>query len=249
MDHDAITKVMTANGTVPYGTGVTPNPYAQQQAEWKRRREYAGLRQLITAKIESLFEPRFITPPETSELIEAIITASDSRMILEIGTCTAFTSLHMLRAIVGKKDAMVVSVDARPAHDKEWFLSPTIAPWFKFVQGWTPGILDKLSGYIFDVIFIDSDHSIEHCEKELEALIPITRKGSIVLFHDCPERQTPNHPVDVPGPIFKWLHYKVAQGFFRGTVLPTCEQMDCVAEWGPGYDPRCNPSLGVFVRL
>lgn len=244
MDHDLITKML--GGAENYGKGITPNPFAPQQKEWMRRKQFTKIRSLLTDKIESLFEPRFLTPPETSELIEAIVTASDSQSILELGTHTGFTALHILRAIVGKPGAKLVSIDARPAHDREWFSRPIIAPWFKFVEGWTPQVLDTLAGYRFDLVFLDSDHSVEHTQKELGALWRLTRKGTIFCFHDVPEWQSPSN--QTPAPVRTYLESKVADGTFKGLVLPTCEQLDCLAEWGTGYDQRCNPHLGVFIR-
>lgn len=243
--HDAITAAL--GGKENYGKGITPNPFAVQCVEWARRVEYDVTRLRITEKIRSLFEPRFITPPETSECIEAIATMTDSRKILELGTCTGFTSLHILRAIVGKCGAQLVSIDARPAHDREWFERTEIAPWFKFIEGWTPQVLDTLTGYKwFDLVFVDSDHSVEHTQKELGALWRLTRKGTIFCFHDAPEWQSPSN--QTPAPVRTYLESKVADGTFKGLVLPTCEQLDCLAEWGAGYDPRCNPHLGVFIR-
>lgn len=246
LQHDEITRNVAPNG---YGVGVFPNPYADQCKEWRRRKDFCGLIRMLTDKIEMLFEPRFITPPETSEAIASIITMTDARQVLEIGTHTGFTTLHMLMAIVGKPGARVTSVDCRPAHDKAFFGRPEITPWFRHVEGWTPGILETLQGTIFDLVFVDSDHSVDHCEKELASLINLTRTGTVFLFHDCPKRQTPNHAPDSEGIIFRWLHEKVAQGYFRGTVLPTCEQLDCLMEYGAGYPQDCNPSLGCFVRL
>lgn len=246
VNHDAITAAL--GGVEQYGKGITPNPFASQEAEWVRRIQWAPLRQKLTDKITSIFEPRFITPPPTSECIEALITMTDSRLILEIGTCTGFTALHMLRAIVGKPGAKVVSIDARPAHHREFFESSDIAPWFEFCEGWTPDVFTKLHGRIFSLVFVDSDHSIEHSEKELAALEGITRPGTIYLFHDCPRRQSPAHPENEEGPIYRWLHEKVARGYFRGTVLPTAEQLDCLDTWGSGYPQACNPSLGIFIR-
>lgn len=244
MNHDVVTAVMTANGTILYGVGVRPNPYAEQQAEWSRRHRTAALRKQITEKIESLFEIRFITPPETSEFIEAIITMTDSRRILEVGTHTGFTTLHMLRAVIGKDGAKVVAVEARPSHDKEFWAQFDI---LQFVEGWTPAVLSQLSGQIFDLVFVDSDHSVEHTAKELDALWPITRTGTIFLFHDVPAWQTPDNPKPVP--VRDWLYSQVVSRRFHGLCLPSCEQLDCLDAWGKGYPRECNPGLGIFVRL
>lgn len=245
MDHAYVTSIVAAQGG--YGKGVYPNPFALEQAEWIRRKKHQLLLRQLTAKIDSLFEPRFITPPETSEMIQAIVIATDSRRILELGTCTGFTSLHILRAIVGKEGSKLFSVDARPAHDREFFASDQVAPWFQFVEGWTPDILRTLDGELFDLVFVDSDHSVEHTQKELGALWPITRKGTIFLFHDVPEWQAPNNRQPVP--LRNYLFEKVKDGTFQGAILPTCEQLDCLDAWGVGYPNNCNPGLGIFVRL
>lgn len=243
MNHEAITAIVTDNGRVPYGVGVTPNPYVPQQREWQRRHEHKAVLRGIQDKIESLFEPRFVTPPETSELIAAIVTASDARRVMEVGTHTGFTSLHILKAIYGKQNAKLISIDARPAHDKTyWATFPGI---LEHVEGWTPQIFAHIQGP-FDLVFVDSDHSVEHTSKELGALWPLTRSGTIFLFHDVPEWQSPS--AHVAPPVRSYLFSKVADGTFQGGIFPTCEQLDCLDVWGPGYPPQCNPHLGVFVR-
>lgn len=247
IDHDAITAVMSAQGG--YGKGVTPNPFYERQAEWSRRHATLDARNKITAKITSLFEPRFITPPETSEAIEAIVTMTNARRVLEVGTHTGFTSLHILRALIGKPDARLVCVDCRPAHDQAFWdeFAPTIA----FVEGSTPEIL-TVSRTILDtapygLVFVDSDHTVEHTAREVDALWPLTRKGSIFLFHDLPEWHVPTDPN--PPPVRPWILEQVAKGRFAGCILPTCEQLDCLEVFGPGYPPQCNPHLGVFMRM
>jgi predicted O-methyltransferase YrrM len=244
MNHEHITSIITNNGKVPYGVGVIPNPFVKQQKEWERRKKFSDSRKVITEKIESIFEPRFITPPETSELIESIITITDSRTILELGVCTGFTTLHMLRAIYGKPGARIVAVDARPAHDKSFW--DKFQNYLQFVEGWTPQVLENLTGSMFDLVFVDSDHSVEHTAVELGALWPITRKGTIFLFHDVPEWQTPTNRVHPP--VRDYLFSKVADGTFQGGMLPSCEQLDCLDVYGEGYPMQCNPGLGIFIR-
>lgn len=245
MDHASVTEMI--GGTANYGRGILPNPFASQQKEWERRKRYADVRKLLSTKIESLFEPRFITPPETSELIESIVTASDSRKVLELGTCTGFTTLHILRALYGKTGARLISIDNRPAHDREFWAQPQFAGILEHMEGRTPEILSKLHGTVFDLVFIDSDHSVEHTQQELAALWPITKKGTILLFHDVPEWQSPN--LRRAPPIRDFLFGKVLNGTLQGGIVPTCEQLDCLDAWGTDYPAQCNPHLGIFVRL
>lgn len=245
MDHAKITEMI--GGSANYGKGIKDNPFSPHQAEWLRRRENKLLRSRLTEKIEMLFEPRFITPPETAEVIEALVTMTNSQDILEVGTCTGFTALHILRAIVGKPGARLVSIDARPAHDKEFFASPELAPHFEHIEGWTPQVFNRLAGRCFDMVFVDSDHTVEHCEKELKALLTITKPGSLFLFHDCPSRNTPADPSG-SGTVYNWLHGKMGESIWRGACLRSCEQLDCVDAYGAGYNLECSPGLGIFVR-
>ena len=231
-------------GAENYGKGIWPNPFISENPNWTRQKLYAKEIEAITRKIESLFEPRFITVPEISEVIAAIITMTDARRILEVGTCTGYTTLHILRAIIGKQGAKVVSVDPRPAFDSDFFAS--CRPWCEMVNGWSPQIFETMRGQCFDAVFVDSDHSLEHTQLEWEALQPITRKGTIFFFHDVPEWQTPaKHE---PPPVRTWLESLVTDGTLRGLCLPSCEQLDCREEYGAGYPVQCNPGLGIFVR-
>lgn len=242
MNHEAITAIVAPNG---YGVGVKPNPFSERQPEWKRRREHKKVLDAITEKIDMLFEPRFITPPETAECIAAIATMTDSRRILELGMCTGFTTLHLLRALYGKPGARLVSVDHRPAHDRTFFDRKEFSTLFRHVDTKTPEAFEQLKGEEpFDLVFIDSDHSLEHTRLEVDGLLPITKPGSIWVFHDMPAWQKPNNPT--PPPVRLWL---MTQSWnLKGFFLPSCEQMDCLEEWGPGYPKECNPGLGVFVR-
>lgn len=240
MNHDDINRIM--GPAAGKGIGIEPNPFALKQAEWVRRKQYAAIRAELTRKIESLFEPRFITPPETSEAIEALITLTDSRRILEVGTYSGFTTLHMVRAVYGKPGAKVVSIDARPAHDREYWLSEDFKNVVEFVEGWTPQVLDSLSEP-FDFVFVDSDHSVEHTTQELAGLWRITRPGTVVCFHDVPAWQTPDNKI--PPPVREWL---LRHAELEGLCLHSCEQLDCLDAWGAGYPRECNPGLGIFVR-
>lgn len=239
--HEQVTA--SIGGHDNYGKGIEPNPWVEKQATWRRRNTLIMHRLSLSLKIERLFEPRFITGVETCELMEALIAMIGARQILELGMHTGFGTLHMLRAIAGIEGAKVVSIDARPAHDREFFSK---LEQFEFIEGWTPDTLLKLHGRIFDFVFVDSDHSVEHTQKEIEGLKPITRVGTMFCFHDVPEWKTPSQPVSPP--VRDYLKSLIASGEFSGLLLPSPAQLDCEEEYGKGYDNRCNPGLAVMVR-
>lgn len=239
--HERVTA--SIGGAENYGKGIDPNPWLKKQAEYSRRISSMGLAHRISRKIKMIFEPRFITGVETCELMEALITMIGAKQILELGMCTGFGTLHMLRAIAGIEGAKVVSIDARPAHDREFFAQ---LEQFEFLEGWTPQTLTQLHGRIFDFVFVDSDHSVEHTQKEIAGLKPITRVGTMFCFHDVPEWKTPSQPVSPP--VRDYLKSLIASGEFTGLLLPSPAQLDCEEEYGKGYDNRCNPGLAVMVR-
>lgn len=240
--HNEVTA--SIGGAENYGKGILPNPWALKEPEWNRREEFSSLRDKLSLKIKMLFEPRFITSPPTCELMESLITMIGAKQILELGTCTGFGTLHMLRAIIGKEGAQVVSVDARPAWDRKFFES--LKPWVQMMEGWTPEALKQLHGRQFDFVFVDSDHTVEHSQKELAALLPITHPGTMICFHDCPEWRTNTHRVEPP--VRLWLKGLIKQGDYDGMLLPSPNQLDCEEEYGKGYDNRCNPGLAVLIR-
>lgn len=242
--HDRITA--SIGGAENYGRGIWPNPWIAKHPEFLRRISSGALRDEITHKIESIFEPRFITSVETCELLETLIVMTGSTQVLELGTHTGFGALHMLRAIVGKKGAKLTCVEARPTHDRAFFAQPGIAEHFEFISGWTPEALAQLHGRMFSFVFVDSDHSVEHTQKELEALKPITRPGTMICFHDCPEWQSPAH--HAPPPVRLYLESLIQTGEFSGMMLPSPRQLDGVEEWGPDYDTRLSPGLAVLIR-
>lgn len=238
LDNDALDKIVSAGG---YGKGIVPNPLASQEKEWERRKQWAHMLELIQQKIISLYEPRYITPPATAEAIAAIVTLTDSRTILELGTHVGFTTYHVLKAIIGKPGARIVTVDPRPAHDVQFFSE--FSSILTHINGWTPQCLNEIEGP-FQVVFVDSDHTLDHTVKEMEALMRLTVPGSIFLFHDLPEWQNPDNHTAHPA-----RQFLLSDSRIRGVCLPSGEQADCLATWGDNYPKQLNPGLGIFVRL
>lgn len=223
------------------------NPFLPSVVAYQRRREHAVLFQDIQTQIEKLFYPQFISYPEDAEFIEALIRLTMSKRILEVGVYTGYTTLHMIRAVW--PDGCVIGIDNQKVFPS-LFDRPDIRNVFAFMHGDTLVELQRLAGYRhdpFDLVYVDSDHSLEHTEKERQLLWNVTRPGSIFVFHDCP----PQHrPTDLPesGQLYTYLHGLVRQGLFRGLVLPSADRLDMQEMLGANYDRRCLPHLGVFIR-
>lgn len=221
------------------------SPFRQEVTAYARRREHAAVFADIQRQIEKMFYPHFISYPEDAETIEALIRLTMARRVLELGTFTGFTTLHMIRGVY--PDGLVVSIDNQKVYPS-FFGKPEIAKCFRFMLGDTLQELEKLRGLdAFDLVYVDSDHSLEHTESERKLLWEITRPGSIFVFHDCPPQQQPG---DLPesGHVYNYLQGLVAQGLFRGAVFPSADRMDVKEVFGPLYRRECLPHLGIFIR-
>lgn len=242
--HDRVTA--SIGGKENYGKGIWPNPYYMQMAVHERRERLMPTIAKLTQKIAMLSEPRFHTGSETSELMEALITMIGANQILELGTHTGRSTLHFLRAIVGIEGAKVVSIDARPTHDLEFFAQLEIAKHFEFLQGWTPDCLQGLKGRKFDFVFVDSAHDLEHTQREMAALEPLIHAGTMVCGHDVPEWKTPSQRFAPP--VRLYFAGLIKEGKYSVMILPSPEQLDCIEEYGPNYPRECNPGLAVLIR-
>lgn len=240
-----------------------PNPLDTTRPSmdfFQRKHDNAAFFQEIETEIQRLFEPRFITYPATSRFIEALIEMSECKKVLELGMYTGFTALHMIRAIY--PHGQVVAIEGNPemspgivppyTEDQKgiigpFFQRPDVQKVFRLIRGRTPEVLKQLEGEVFDLVFIDSDHSLEHNERERLALWPITRPGTAFIYHDC-------QPMAAPGakeiaPVYKYLMDLVKRGIYVGSIHQTPHRLDIRDIFGAGYDPRLLPHLGVFQRV
>lgn len=220
------------------------NPRLTENALYGRRDSFAGTFADIQLKIEDLFEHRYITDPETSEFIESLAVMGECRNILELGTYSGFTALHLIRAVY--PDGMVTSIDCRPAHDTNFFGRPEINRCFRFINGWILDVLPTLHEQNFDMVFIDSDHSLEYTTREREALWPITKPGTIFVMHDVNKRSTKDATED--GLMYRLVHQWIHEGLFKGTIFQTPHRRDSLEAFGEGYSKDLLPHLAVLIR-
>lgn len=206
------------------------------------KEEYA----YIEKAIRNLLCWKFISYPAEAEFIEAAIVNCEPKNILEVGMYTGFTTLHMIRAalLIGAK---VTSIDSNRCFPEDVFARYMSSGVFRFVHGHTPEILPSLHGEIYDLVFVDSDHSPKHTESELRELWNITRPGTVFLFHDLPRIQHPGARDETE--IRKYINGVAQRGMLMGAVLPSCFRVDMAIACGKvEYDRGINPHMGVFIR-
>lgn len=221
------------------------NPFATQITAYARRKEHAAVFAEIQRQIEKMFYPHFISYPEDAETIEALIRLSMAKRVLEVGMFTGFTTLHMIRGVY--PDGMVVAIDNQKVYPS-FFTRPEISQCFRFLLGDTHQVLADMAGSdAFDLVYVDSQHDLAHTERERELLWPITRPGTVFVFHDCPPQHQPHDPPE-SGQIWHYLYGLVNKGLFRGGIFPSADRMDVRETFGPEYRREILPHLGIFIR-
>lgn len=220
------------------------NPRSLENSLYRRRWDWASVFNDIQDKIENLFEHRYITDPETAEFIENLAVMGECQNVLELGTYSGFVALHLIRAVY--PHGMVTSIDCRPAHDRAFFGRVEMARCFRFIEGWTLDVLPTLHEQNFDMVFIDSDHSLEHTTKERESLWPITKPGTIFVMHDVNKRSSKDATED--GLMYSLVHQWIHEGLFKGAIFQTPHRADALVAFGEGYSKDLLPHLAVLIR-
>lgn len=219
---------------------------------YKRRTEHKELFSAIEHEIREAFEYRFISYPEDAELIESMIRLTQAKRVLELGMYSGFTTLHMVRGIF--PDGLVVSIDCNPAIEPNpIFARDDLKKCFRFVRGRTPEVITspamadyRLEDNGFDLVYVDSDHSLAHTESERLALWPITHPGTVFIYHDCPKRTNPDSRET--GAVYNYLTGLVQNGVYRGAIFPSPDRIDVKETFGAKYHRDLLPHLGIFIR-
>lgn len=119
--------------------------------------------------------------------------------VLELGTRCGFSTSAFLAA-VEKNGGHVWSVDKDPARVPAWWHGHKL---WTFTQAddleWEP------PDTLFDVIFLDTSHTLEHTRAELERFVPLAAPGGVVLVHDTLMKEPHNGSGDPPYPVAKAL--------------------------------------------
>ncbi len=220
------------------------SPFIHLTDHYARRKRHADMFEMIDKHIQQRFYPHFISYPQEAELIEALIRSTQSSKILEVGCFTGFTTMHMIRAIY--PDGIVVAVDKQDVLPT-FFKNSEVQKCFRFHQGETPEVFHRENGMLFDLVYIDSDHSPQHTAKEVDALMQFTYPGSMFVFHDCAPKLNPSDKYG-SGPIWQLLYSYVTKGRFSGGIFPSVDRWDVKMQHGKNYERDCLPHVGIFRR-
>lgn len=142
-------------------------------------------------------------------LYQEILTQEKPDLIIETGTHWGGSALYLATICSLLNHGEVLSIDLYhkdplPNHERISYLQGSSV---------SPEIIDKVAKIVGKnkkvLVILDSDHSKEHVEKELEIYSEFIRKGDLLIVEDTFLGGHPSHPEYGEGPteaIEKFLH-------------------------------------------
>ena len=128
---------------------------------------------LVEMEQEAQLEEIPIVGPVVAELLAILVTLSDSRQILELGTATGYSTLYMAEALPGE-GSRLITIDNDPqmaARAKNRFRQAQLAERIELRIGDAVEIMQAIH-HPFDMIFLDIEKEdyikvLPHCERLL----------------------------------------------------------------------------------
>lgn len=114
-----------------------------------------------------------------------IALESKAKEILEIGVRQAQSTRAILSALEERKSGFLTSIDLGD-RTRKIAQHPELIPYFRMITGDSHNkeTFDKVNDRVYDILFLDGDHSYEGFRKDCEMYIPIIKKGGLVICHD-----------------------------------------------------------------
>ncbi len=131
--------------------------------------------------------PEALLPPREQAFIYAMTLAKNPARVLEIGVCHGGTSrlFHWALEDLGRPlpEGVHVGIDPEPKITVEWEELTRC----HLMVGTSPAKLPEAveaAGGLFDLVFVDGDHSPEGVARDLAGLCDVTAPGAWILCHD-----------------------------------------------------------------
>jgi predicted O-methyltransferase YrrM len=128
------------------------------------------------------------TEPWVSRLVGDLVVATGARTVLETGTFTGATSAYLYDALqrLGRGELYLCELDEVRADATKTRLRLEQQDDLVVVHSLIGDVLPILAACprMFDLAFVDDDHTKVHVHRELMALIPKMNKGGVILLHD-----------------------------------------------------------------
>lgn len=155
---------------------------------------------------------------EVGEFLNALVRMTKPAVVVETGTHKGFSTLMIAQALKANGKGHLYTADLEDhgvAKECEQF---GVASFVTFTKGDSAAVISKLSPAVknIDFLWLDADHSMEAVIKELNAALPMLRKGTLVAFHDVitdPREAKAIEEIRKRFPTWEYLNFITARGF------------------------------------
>ena len=130
----------------------------------------------------------------TAELLYILVTSSQRRRILEIGTSNGYSAIWLANALRETEGHPLLTIEHSPdkvAQARANLLAASLQDWAQVIQGDATSVCCALSGP-FDCVFFDADRV--SAPKQLECLLPKLTEDALLLADNAL-----SHPDEIAG--------------------------------------------------
>jgi len=157
---------------------------------------------------------------DTSDCVAPLVStayALDAKHILELGVRSGVSTIALLVACRNLKGTLVSfdiepCAEARQKIEQLGLVDKEKANWL-FVQKDDRQLLDTVKLKSMELIFLDTDHNLQHMTQELDLCDKVLKKGGVILAHDT---LAPNYP-DIPKAIQNFIEKNKKRYSFHET--------------------------------
>lgn len=123
---------------------------------------------------------------EVGEFLNALVRMTKPAIVVETGTHKGFSTLMVAQALKANGKGHLYTFDLTDFGVMKECEQFGVGSIVSFAKGDSAAGISKLSPRVknIDFLWLDADHSTEAVIKELNAALPMLKKGTLVAFHD-----------------------------------------------------------------
>jgi hypothetical protein len=122
------------------------------------------------------------TPLADVVMLLKIALCAEPKRLMEIGSYRGYTALFLARHI--SPDARIVTIDRHPDHGEAYRNISLASMIERRVGAADRAMFAQDESVIYDLIFIDADHSYESVRNDTELVLPLLSPDGFIVWHD-----------------------------------------------------------------
>lgn len=155
---------------------------------------------------------------EVGEFLNALVRMAKPGIVVETGTHKGFSTLMIAQALKANGKGHLYTADLVDHGVLKECRQFGVESFVTFTKGDSAVAISKLSPRVknIDFLWLDADHSVEAVTKELNAALPMLRKGTLVAFHDIitdPREAQAVLAIRNRFPAWEYINFITARGF------------------------------------